>query len=203
MAIKLILLGFGSVNQVLLELLIKKQQQLKSLLKKEIIIVGASDSKGAIYNEQGINIQKLLSVKKEKGSVIYYDADSVSLYVDALTMIKDSPQIVEYDILIDGSPVDLKTGYPGLQCSLYALQCDKKVILANKAPLVLQYDELHKYSSNLRYSAAVCGGLPVVNLLKHDLMVGYLSNVHEIIGIFNSTSNYILWQLTKAMYTMH
>lgn len=199
MAIKLILLGFGSVNQVLLELLIKKQKQLRSLLEEDIIIVGASDSKGAIYNKKGLNIEELLSIKKQRGSVIYYDDknNDITLYVDALTMIKDTPSIIDYDMLIDGSPVDLKTGYPGLQCSLHALQSDKKVILANKAPLVLGYEALHKYSSNLRYSAAVCGGLPVVNLLKHDLMVGFMSNVQEIVGIFNSTSNYILCQLTE------
>ena len=71
------------------------------------------------------------------------------------------------------------------------------MILANKAPLVLAFRDLHEYASNLRYSAAVCGGLPVVNILKHDLMAPYLSTVRELSGIFNSTSNYILTQLTQ------
>eukprot|EP01084_Bolivina_argentea_P093790 168630_1 len=194
--LRIVLLGFGSVNQVLLDLLIKKQLQLKALLKKDIVIVGASDSTGAIYNKNGLDIQTLLSVKKQKGSVIYYNANDTIQYVDTITMLKNKHK-VEYDMLIDGSPVDLKTGYPGLQCCKYALKNNKKAILANKAPLVLDFKQLHKYSENLRYSAAVCGGLPVVNILKHDLMLPYISSVSEISGIFNSTSNYILTQLTE------
>lgn len=93
--------------------------------------------------------------------------------------------------------MDLQTGGIGLKCSLHALQNGAKVILANKAPLVLAFQSLHENASNLRHSAAVCGGLPVVNILKHDLMAPYLSTVREISGIFNSTTNYILTQLTR------
>ena len=95
--------------------------------------------------------------------------------------------------------MDLQTGSPGLQCDLHALQQGKGCILANKAPLVLAFRNLHQYASNLRYSAAVCGGLPVVNILKHDLMAPHLSTVREVSGIFNSTTNYILTQLTRRI----
>ena len=195
--LRLILLGFGSVNQVLLDLLQKKEHELNCLLNNKIVIVGASDSRGAIYNNNGLNIKTLLTTKNNKKSVIYYNGNNTILFKNSISMLEDNN--IEYDILIDGSPVDLNTGYPGLQCAKIALKNNKKVVLANKAPLVLSFKELHKneYVNNLRYSAAVCGGLPVVNLLKHDLMVPYISNVKEISGIFNSTTNYILTQITQ------
>lgn len=98
--VKVILLGFGSVNQVLLQLFIQKKDALRSVLKQDIIIVGASDSKGAVYCKHGMHIKQLLSVKKETKSVIHYSPKSAKLYSDALALIKDDA--VEYDILIDG-----------------------------------------------------------------------------------------------------
>jgi len=40
-------------------------------------IVGLSDSKGAIYNTEGLDVVDVMKIKKEKGSVINYDAEKV------------------------------------------------------------------------------------------------------------------------------
>ena len=40
--------------------------------------------------------------------------------------------------------------------------------------------------------------MPVVNLLKHDLLLPHLNRVRALCGIFNSTSNYILSQLQMS-----
>jgi homoserine dehydrogenase len=67
------------------------------------------------------------------------------------------------------------------------------VVLANKAPLVLAFDELtggaKAAGTGFAYSATVCGALPVVNIGQRDL-VG--CEVRGLRGIFNSTSNSIL-----------
>lgn len=54
--------GFGNVATALAELLSKENAK----------IVAVSDSKGAVYDENGLNIELLKQVKKEKGSVIFY-----------------------------------------------------------------------------------------------------------------------------------
>ena len=46
-----------------------------------------------------------------------------------------------------------------------------------------------------RYSATICGGLPVANVASRDL-VG--CNVESIQGIFNSTSNFILSEMRRG-----
>jgi len=45
----------------------------KILHKKGYKVVAVSDSKGGIYDENGLNIDEVIQVKKEKGSVIYYE----------------------------------------------------------------------------------------------------------------------------------
>lgn len=61
------------------------------LYKDKAKIVSVSDSKGTIYNEKGLDIKEVLRIKKEKGSVIYYEnakklgtKEIISLPVDVL-----------------------------------------------------------------------------------------------------------------------
>ncbi len=48
----------------------------KLLKNKKIIAI--SDSKGSIYNENGLDIKKLIEIKKQTGSVINYDAKKIT-----------------------------------------------------------------------------------------------------------------------------
>ncbi len=99
----------------------------------------------------------------------------------------------EADLLLEASPVNLKTGEPGLGCVRTAIGRGMGVVLANKAPLVLAFRELtegaQSAGAGFAYSATVCGALPVVNIGRRDL-VG--CDIRGLRGIFNSTSNSIL-----------
>ncbi len=59
--------GLGNVGSFVIEY----------MSKKEAVLVAVSDSKGCIYNPDGINPQQLFLVKKEKGSVIEYKPGKV------------------------------------------------------------------------------------------------------------------------------
>ncbi|WP_074737079.1 hypothetical protein [Ruegeria halocynthiae] len=52
-----------------------------------------------------------------------------------------------------------------------------------------------KNNAGLRYIATVCGGLPVLNLGDRGLVAG---EIKEIRGVFNSTSNFILEQMSQG-----
>jgi homoserine dehydrogenase len=73
------------------------------------------------------------------------------------------------------------------------------VVLADKTPLVFAFDELQylctKHSAKMAFSATVCGGLPVINVLSRDLK---LVTVRRIRGIFNATSNFVLRELENG-----
>jgi glutamate dehydrogenase (NAD(P)+) len=78
---KIAIEGFGSVGSF----------AAKFLSERKAKIVAVSDSKGCIYNENGLDFQKLSEVKKKTGSVINYkpgkvlaNSDIIELPVDIL-----------------------------------------------------------------------------------------------------------------------
>ena len=58
----IIIQGFGNAGKTMAQLLYKKKYN----------IVGVSDSKGAIYNKKGLNIDEVIAIKESKGSVDEY-----------------------------------------------------------------------------------------------------------------------------------
>ena len=71
--------------------------------------------------------------------------------------------------------------------------------VSTQTQLVLAFHELHslarKHGTRIEYSATVCGGLPVINVARRDL-VG--CRFHSISGIFNSTTNFILSAIARG-----
>ncbi len=66
-------------------------------------VVAVADSKGVIYCKEGIDVEKLMKVKKEKGSVIYYE--------NADEMHRDPDNLINYevDVLVPASKANLIT----------------------------------------------------------------------------------------------
>jgi len=88
-----------------------------------------------------------------------------------------------------------------------ALTRGVSVVLANKGPLVDALGELRDLASSssgrqgqLEYSATVCGGLPILNIGKRDMIVG---NITKIKGVFNGTSNFIIDAMANQAMTFH
>ena len=104
-------------------------------------------------------------------------------YLDA-TKKKDVDLIVE---LIGGSEG------PAKKLVFNALKNKKHVVTANKALIAKYGNQLSKIAENnkvnLEFEASVCGGIPIIRLLKEGLIANKISKIY---GILNGTSNYIL-----------
>jgi homoserine dehydrogenase len=191
--IKTVLLGLGSVNIGLLKILKEKGTLIAKDHLLELSIVGVADSSGSAVRESGFACRELIDLKANGDRV-----SSLEGYLPTIPSegIVDS---IDADLLVEASPVDLETGNPGLQAIRNALTKGWSVVSANKAPLVLAFDELkqleEQHGGKLAYSAAVCGGLPVINVLQRDLRVTELVGLE---GIFNATTNFILEELENG-----
>jgi homoserine dehydrogenase len=79
-----------------------------------------------------------------------------------------------------------------------ALEAGKHVITANKALLAERGHELFELAKRkgveLRFEAAVCGGIPIIKVVRESLVA---NRVSKIMGIVNGTCNYILTQMTE------
>ncbi len=191
--IKTVLFGLGTVNLGLLRILKAKSTQITNDHGLLFIIVGVADSSGAAVNANGYEYEELLELKRLKKQVKELDgylpgvpAETISEYVHA-------------DLLIESSSANLSTGGAGLTIARAALKKGWSVVLANKAPLVVAYDELHHlantHGGSLAFSATVCGGLPVINMLRRDLK---MTTLRSFRGILNATTNYILSELDNG-----
>jgi homoserine dehydrogenase len=185
--VRVALIGVGNVGKAFLQLMVEKAGLLADSYGLELVLTAAADSSGSIVNSGGIDPGALLAHKRGgKGVATFAGAHAVASALDAVTA-------AEADLLLEASPVNLKTGEPGLSCVRTAISQGMGVVLANKAPLVLAFRELtvaaKEAGIGFAYSATVCGALPVVNIGQRDL-VG--CDIRGLRGIFNSTSNSIL-----------
>ncbi len=185
--VRVALVGVGNVGRAFLQLMVEKGPLLAERHGLELVLNGAADSSGGVVHPGGMDPQALLAHKQSgKGVASFPGAHPVESAVEVV-------ERAEADLLLEASPVNLKTGEPGLTCVRTAIVNGMGVVLANKAPLVLAFRELTGAAevarSGFAYSATVCGALPVVNIGQRDL-VG--CDIRGLRGIFNSTSNSIL-----------
>lgn len=191
--VDIFLVGFGSVGQHVAKLLLQRDRK-----RPPLRVVGISDSRGALSRAEGIDLEKALRCKREGNRICDCEIPGATVHQCTMDMIKSIAK--RGDIILEGSPVDLTTGGVGLECCRYALSIGVHVVLANKAPLVLAFHELHETAalspkSRLAFSATVCGGLPVVNVGQRDLGI---AEIDSVCGVLNSTSNYILSRMARG-----
>jgi len=188
--VRFALIGLGNIGRNLLDILVHRQEAVHQRYQLEFRLVAAADSSGALVDPAGIDMAALRDRKAAgKGGATMAGA---APGLDARNLVRD----LDADLLVDASPTNLVDGEPGLTCTRLALERGMHVVAANKAPLVLAYDELtglaQQKSLRLLFSGTVAGGLPTVNLGVRDLAG---SGVLKVEGIFNGTTNYILTRM--------
>lgn len=186
---KIFICGFGTVGQGFAEVIASRKNFFNEKYGKDVKIVGVMDSKTYAVCENGFNPLDLVEKKKSTGKV----GDNV--YTDSIAAL-DS---VDYDILVEVSPTDAKTGGVGLINIGHALECGKDVITVNKGPLALKFNELISLAKEkhckFRFEGSVGGAMPIINLC-HENLKG--ENIKSIRGIFNGTCNFILSKMDKG-----
>jgi homoserine dehydrogenase len=186
---RILMSGFGTVGQGFAEVMMLRKDFLKKRYGKEVTIVCVMDSSTFVADQKGLSPKKLLERKKETGKV------GTEKYKDPLKVM-DS---VEYDLLVEVSPTDTKTGGAGLKNIRHALQAGKDVITVNKGPLALCFGELvslaKKNDCKFRFEGSVGGAMPIINLCR-ECLVG--EKIQSIRGILNGTCNFILSKMDNG-----
>lgn len=181
--------GFGTVGQGVAEVLIRRKDFLATRYGSEPKVVCIMDSKTVARDPEGLDLGKILERKKNTHTV------GDETYTDSRAVLGSA----EYDLLIEVTPTDIKTGGVGLVNITYALECGKDVITVNKGPLALEFSKLiglaRKNGCKFRFEGTVGGAMPIINLC-HENLVG--EKIRSVRGIFNGTCNYILSKMDKG-----
>ncbi len=161
-------LGLGTVGTGVVEILEKRQEELKSLTGKEI------------------RIKKILVKNINKKREIQIEENIITSDFEEILNDKDISIIVE----LTG---DLEQSYKYIKA---ALNSGKNIVTANKAVVSKYFEELSSLAAekNLAflYEASVGGGIPILKPLKEELA---LNKITEVQGILNGTCNYILTKM--------
>ncbi len=186
---RIFICGFGTVGQGFCEVLASRKRFLEERYGEPVAVVGAMDSRSYAADPGGLDPLGLVEIKKSTGRV------GPDGYGDALEVLSS----VDYDILVEVSPTDVKTGGAGLANIVHALESGKDVITVNKGPLALEFSRLVSLARangcELRFEGSVGGAMPIINLCHGNLKGERISSVK---GIFNGTCNFILSKMDNG-----
>jgi homoserine dehydrogenase len=150
-----------------------------------ITVTGLADSRSGIMDPEGIDLPAAVDRKEKTG--ICGD-----LPVSPLDVVDGA----EYDALVEVSPTRIDDGEPAITHIVHALSRGKHVVTSNKGPIALAHRRLHalavSHGVQLRYEATVCGAIPVLHVLQHDLLGNQVQALH---GVMNGTCNFILTRM--------
>jgi len=191
--LRIIIVGFGVVGQNFARLLASRASELVRDYGIRPRLVGVADKGGAAIDAKGLDINRLLQIKRDKRTVAA-DPRCGKPRLPALELIEDTAA----DVVVEATPTNIKNGEPGLSNIMAALKSGKHVITTNKGPLALAFpaiQELARHNQKLlRFSGTVGGGTPILDFAKKCLPGDKILSVR---GILNGTTNYILSKMAR------
>lgn len=195
MHFKLAFIGYGTVGQGLTEILLEKKDLLEKKYNFTTTIVAISDlKKGSVYDENGLDMEKILKLVKSGKKLDEYPDGVKGL--DSLRTINDTCA----DTIVEVTFTDVKTGEPAITHIKAALEAGKHVVSTNKGPVVKQVLDLLKLAKSKKvhygFEGVVLAGTPVVNLAEYTLAGNQIKGFK---GILNGTTNYILTRMEEGM----
>jgi homoserine dehydrogenase len=197
MIMRIILIGYGVVGQSLTNILLRRRSETIRDYGFNPKVVAIVDRGGAAINPKDLNLEKMLALKKQKGTVAA-DPEFGHPKMSPLDVIGS----VEAEVMVEATPTNVKNGEPSLSHIKTAFKTGKHVVTTNKGPLALALPaltELADYNKvYLRFSGTVGGGTPVLELAKKCLLG---DKIVAIRGILNGTTNYILTEMEEKSIT--
>ncbi|WLD94727.1 homoserine dehydrogenase [Alkalihalobacillus sp. AL-G] len=165
--IKIALLGFGTVGSGVYEIIRSHQERLRTLLGKNVEIVGV------LINDK----------TKER----HIDKDIlVTTDIEQIFEIPDVEVVIEAIVGVE----------PGFTYLSKAIDKGYHIITANKELFAHKGQQLKQKAADrgvrISYEASVAGGIPIIGTLRQLLQV---NSVVQIEAILNGTSNFILSEI--------
>jgi homoserine dehydrogenase len=169
MAVGVGVIGGGTVGGGVIHTLLQNTGEIENRSQVDVKLKHVADINTAAFDE--------------------FDLTGVTVSDDAGKLIND-PKVQVVCELIGGLE-------PARTFILQALNAKKNVVTANKYLLAVHGKELCDTAASngveLRYEAAVAGGIPIIKALREGLSANRIEYVY---GILNGTCNYILSRMT-------
>lgn len=194
MILRLAMIGFGNVGREFAKMLLLKKEWLlkKKGLDVEVLAI-ATKTRGSLLSKRGLDLVRVLSELEGKGHLRDYGPEVTNL--PPLRIIEEC----DADMMIELTPLNIKTGQPAIDHISSALQAGIEVVTANKGPLAHAYDMLmstaRSRNVHFRFEGTVMDGTPIFSLVEKTLPG---CEIRRIEGILNSTSNFVLAEMARG-----
>lgn len=187
------LMGFGNVGKAYAKILIDKHEEIKALYDCDVqITVITTNTRGNIYEPDGIDLQAILDDLEETGRFATERCTEMS----GMELLEKA----EYDCVVELSPLNIKTGQPATDYIRTAMNRGKHAITANKGPIAWHYRELKDLADSkglgFYHETVVMDGTPIFNMAEHTLK---MTKITKVEGILNTTTNFILDEMAKGV----
>ncbi|MEM3550153.1 MAG: homoserine dehydrogenase [Candidatus Bathyarchaeia archaeon] len=194
---RIILVGYGVVGQCLTRIFINRSLELSSLYGFRPKVVAVVDRGGAAVNPRGLELERVLLVKRERGTVA-----AESSFGKPEMSAFDVIDSVEAEAFVEVSPTNVRDGEPGLSHIKSAFKYGLHVVTSNKGPLALALPVLTELAEHnnvyFRFSGSVGAGTPVLEFAKRCLFGDRILSVR---GVLNGTTNFILTEMAERHST--
>ncbi len=177
---KLALIGCGNVGKGFIDMLARRQEYIREKYDTEVLITAVCTRRlGGCADPAGIDM-------KSAGT------GGFDRLMGAMEIIDHA----DYDVCVELTPLNIRTGQPAIDHIRHALLRGKHVITANKGPIAWAYRELADLAEEqgvlFLHEATLMDGVPVYNLAKETLMG---CEITAVSGIFNATTNFVLSEM--------
>ena len=189
------MLGYGIAGKAFARILNQTHDEILEKTGYDVKVVAiTTGSRGSLYCMDGIDLVEATRQLEEEGK---FDVN----YPHYSTMSSmDVVNTVDYDVVLELTPLNIETGLPAADHIRGALNRGKHAVSANKGPLVWYYRELRDLAKEkgvfFYYETTVMAGTPVFNMAENCL---HYCKIDKVEGIFNATTNYILKEMGKGI----
>jgi homoserine dehydrogenase len=187
------LLGFGNVNRTFVDLLQRKNSELRERHGITWRITGVGSRRiGWRVNTTGFGVADLLGARSSDGFARMRgkQCPGYSDWLDA----------AQPDVVFEATSLNLESGQPAIEHIRAALEHGAHAITANKGPVVHACAELRDLAARrgiqFLFESTVMDGVPIFSLFRNTLPV---IEVKGFKGILNSTTNLILTGMERGL----
>lgn len=188
---KVAMLGFGIAGKAFSRILMEHHENIAKKTGYDVQVVAiTTGSRGSLIDPAGIDLAEAIRYVEAEG---HFDKEHRG-YGNATSM--EVVESVDYDVLLELTPLNIKTGQPAIDHLKGAMNRGRHAISANKGPIAWAYRELRDLAKEkdvcFYFETTVMAGMPIFNMADYCLEYATVSSVK---GILNATTNYILRQM--------
>jgi len=192
--------GLGSVGLSLLRLIDERALDLARQHGLSFVVLAVVDSSGAALHPSGLDVATVVAMKEGRAAIGDLPGSGRRGLGVAEVLVELDAHGARADVLVEAGPSDLVDGGAGLIAVLAAQSRGMGVVLANKAPLVVAWEQIagdHAgRTAPVRFSACVGAALPTVDLARSVLASASATRVEIVL---NSTCQRVLGDMGSGL----